>query len=304
MMKFKLLFCLLMGLIWGAIPAISEDKLPAKPVAGESVADTCAPEAPMNGIIPFPATELFRPTYASPKEPRFHMTWIRLGLDEETFNAGWVGFGESFGLVRWPGQTADEGIQLGVSGAVFAQFNLDSDSMDLVNADYIIGFPLSYRRGNWMARARLYHQSSHLGDEFLLYPQEIGPVERINLSFETIELLAGWGSDTIRISGGPYYIIHTDTPLERWAVQGGVDILSRPVGSLNARPFFSTFLHSWEETDWDVDISLKAGLSLQSPFNPRREFQVFGVYFNGNLPFGQFYEDNAEYYGIGISFLL
>ena len=62
--------------------------------------------------------------------------------------------------------------QLSISGAVFAQFNLDASSMDLINADYIIGFPLSYRNGSWSARARLFHQSSHLGDDFLLQPQK------------------------------------------------------------------------------------------------------------------------------------
>ncbi|MEK7826807.1 MAG: DUF1207 domain-containing protein [Thermodesulfobacteriota bacterium] len=77
-----------------------------------------------------------------------------------------------------------------MSGAVLAQFNLDSSSNDLINADYVIGFPLSYRNGPWSERARLFHQSSHLGDEFLLLPQRPElKVTRMNLNFETIELL-------------------------------------------------------------------------------------------------------------------
>jgi hypothetical protein len=56
-----------------------------------------------------------------------------------------VGFGESFGVVgqrngcdRW---------QVGILGGVFAQFNLDSSFMDLINADYVIGIPVSWRSG-------------------------------------------------------------------------------------------------------------------------------------------------------------
>ena len=120
--------------------------------------------------ILFPEGPLFFAPLASPKEPRTHVTWLRLNLPGDSFNIGSVGFGDSFGLVRWPGWGEADAWQFGISGAVFAQFNLDSDSMDLINADYIIGLPLSYRNGPWSARGRIFHQSSHLGDEFLLLP--------------------------------------------------------------------------------------------------------------------------------------
>ena len=118
--------------------------------------------------ILFPEGPLFYAPLASPKEPRTYATWLRLNLPGDSFNIGAVGFGDSFGIVRWPGWGDSDAWQLGISGAVLAQFNLDSDSMDLVNADFIIGLPLSYRNGPWSARARIYHQSSHLGDEYLL----------------------------------------------------------------------------------------------------------------------------------------
>ncbi|MFA6412625.1 MAG: DUF1207 domain-containing protein, partial [Syntrophales bacterium] len=143
----------------------------------------------------FPRDQLFYAPMASPKEPRTHLTYLRLKLSDESFNIGSVGFGDSFGLVRWPGWGEKDNWQLGISGAVFAQFNLGaaSGSMDLINADYIIGIPLAYRNGPWSARARLFHQSSHLGDEFLLQPQKPElKVTRMNLSFETVELLGAW----------------------------------------------------------------------------------------------------------------
>ena len=117
--------------------------------------------------ILFPQGQLFYPPMASPKEPRTHVTYLSLKLPDDRINIGSVGFGDSFGLVRWPGWGEEDAWQLSISGAVLAQFNMDASS-DLINADYIIGFPLSYRNGPWSARARLFHQSSHLGDEFLL----------------------------------------------------------------------------------------------------------------------------------------
>jgi hypothetical protein len=190
---------------------------------------------------------------------------------------------------------------LGFSGAVFAQFNLDSESMDLINADYIIGIPLSYRNGPWSARARLYHQSSHLGDEFLLFPQDFGPVKRINLSFETVELLAAWEWQGLRIGGGPSYIVHSDTPLKRQRVQGSLEYISPPFPGVPGNLFGSLFANSWEENDWDISLNLKTGLNLKSPYASKRTLQFFAEYFNGHLPFGQFYQTNAEYFGVGFS---
>jgi len=33
----------------------------------------------------------------------------------------------------------------------------------------------------------------------------------------------------------------------------------------------------------------------------KRAIRIFGEYYRGNLPFGQFYKLRAEYYGVGIN---
>jgi hypothetical protein len=251
----------------------------------------------------FPQSQLFYPSMASPKEPRTHVTYLRLKLTGDSINIGSVGFGDSFGLVRWSGWGEDDAWQLSISGAVLAQFNLDASSMDLINADYIIGFPLSYRNGSWSARARLFHQSSHLGDEFLLQPQKPElKVTRMNLSFETIELLGAWEWEGLQFTAGPSYILHTDTDLKRSSVQASIDYQSRkPVFKPTIRLFAGVLCHAWEETDWNPDVNVKAGVNIRSPYAGKRGVQIFGEYYNGKLPFGQFYKLRAEYYGAGIN---
>lgn len=256
-----------------------------------------------NKTILFPQGQMFYPPMASPKEPRTHVTYLRLNLPNDNFNIGSVGFGDSFGLVRWPGWGDEDAWQLSISGAVLAQFNLDAPSMDLINADYIIGFPLAYRNGPWSARARIFHQSSHLGDEFLLQPQNPElKATHINLSFETMELLGAWQWKEFQFTAGPSYILHTDTDLKRYSVQGGIDYQARnPVFKPTMRLFASVLCHSWEETDWNPDFDAKAGINIRSPYTEKRSIQIFGEYYNGNLPFGQFYKLQAEYYGVGIN---
>ncbi len=269
---------------------------------GNASAESAEQVASQEPIL-FPEGTLFHAPLASPKEPRTHVTWLRLNLPGDSFNVGSVGFGDSFGLVRWPGWGEADAWQFGISGAVLAQFNLDSDSMDLINADYIIGLPLSYRNGSWSARARFFHQSSHLGDEFLLLPQQPELKQaRINLSFETIELLGGWEWEGIRLTAGPSYIVHSDTTLKRYSVQGGIDYQrTQPVFKPTIHPFASVLCHAWEETDWNLDVSVKAGINIRSPYTEKRSIQIFGEYYHGNLPFGQFYKLRAEYYGAGLN---
>lgn len=253
--------------------------------------------------ILFPGGQLLYAPLASPIEPRSHVTRLRLNLDGDKINIGSVGFGDSFGLVRWPGWGNEDAWQLSISGAVLAQFNLDAYAQDLINADYIIGIPLSYRNGPWSARARLFHQSSHLGDEFLLLPQRPELKQtRIELSYETIELLGAWGWEGLQLTAGPSIILHTVTPLDRYSVQGGIDYIGRkPVYTPTIRLFASVLYHSWEETNWNPDFSAKAGINIRSPYTEKRAIQIFGEYYNGNLPFGQFYKLQAEYYGAGVN---
>jgi hypothetical protein len=270
---------------------------------GEAPPDKNITQVPVKETILFPQGQLFYAPMANPREPRTHVTYLHLNLPGDSFNIGSVGFGDSFGLVSTPGWGKADTWQLSISGAVLAQFNLDSSSMDLINADYIIGFPLSYRNGPWSARVRLFHQSSHLGDEFLLLPQRPElRVTRINLSFETIELLGAWEWEGLQFTAGPSYIIHTDTDLKRSSIEAAIDYQSRePVFRPTIRLFAGVLCHAWEETDWNLDVNVKAGINIRSPYTEKRAIQIFGEYYNGNLPFGQFYKLRAEYYGVGIN---
>jgi hypothetical protein len=269
---------------------------------GEVPPDNNIEQFTIKETILFPQGQLFYPQMASPKEPRTHLTYLNLELPNDSINIGSVGFGDSFGLVRWAGWGDKDAWQLSISGAVFAQFNMD-DNSDLINADYIIGFPLSYRNGSWSARARLFHQSSHLGDEFLLNPQRPDlRATRLNLSYEAIELLGAFEWKGLQFTAGPTYIIHTDSDLKRYSVQAGIDYQSRkPVFKPTMRLFASVMFNTWEETDWNTDLNIKAGINIRSPYAEKRAIQIFGEYYHGNLPFGQFYELRAEYYGVGIN---
>lgn len=262
--------------------------------------------SPGRRTVPFPDGDLFAGPLADQKLPRFHMTWQSWSSGNGRFHIASAGFGENFGLVRWPRGREGDGWQLGISGAVFAVFNLDSSSIDLLNADYVAGFPISWRSGAWSGRLRLFHQSSHLGDEFLLQLQDAQPVppaQRINLSYEAAEILGSYEKEGARVYfGGTRIVTSEPRDLGRRRLQAGVEYRGHPVHWRTSRIIAGLDVQAWNETDWDRDLSFKTGLMFRSPYGDARSLQVLLEYYNGRVPHGQFFTAEIEYVGVGIAF--
>ncbi len=172
------------------------------------------------GQTGLPANDLFQPLLSDPKQPRFSASYLWGESSSLDTQAGAVAFGANFGIVRWGGATLDEGVQISLAGGVFAQFDMLAPSMDLMNADYVIGIPVALSAGGFTGRVRLYHQSSHLGDEFLIRTQP----QRVNLSFESLEVLFSGGLGPWRAYGGGEYLVrHDPGGLRPGVVHGGLE---------------------------------------------------------------------------------
>jgi hypothetical protein len=259
--------------------------------------------APGRAQEPLPRGDLFRPLLADPKQPQFFASalWIKGPRLDTQVSA--VGLGESIGLVRAP----DGDWQVSVAAGVFSQFNLRTRSNDLLNTDFVIGVPVSWRRGRTSGRLRLYHQSSHLGDEFILNTQP----ERVNLSFESLEALVSRELGSWRAYGGAEYIVrHEPADLKAGLLHAGVEYrhpqsLFR-LGSLgDGRAVAALDAKSSQERKWQMGWSVRAGLEFTpaKPTTARRLSMLLHAY-DGPAPYGQFYQDNVTWVGIGIHFSL
>jgi hypothetical protein len=111
---------------------------------------------------------LFRPFMADPREVCYSVGW-RFNDNALTKNIIDVSFGDSLAIYRWCDVWPLHGqLQFEIEGAVWAIFDPCQESAPLINADYYVGFPLSYAIDRWQFRLRPFHISSHIGDEFLL----------------------------------------------------------------------------------------------------------------------------------------
>jgi hypothetical protein len=262
---------------------------------------------------PFPPDDVFRPLLADPKQPQFFAAYQRLerrDLDV-SIDAGSVGFGEYFGLWGYRREAGCDGLQVGVAGAVFAQFDLDAASTDLINADYLIGVPVTARRGFWSARLRAYHQSSHIGDEFLLGNPDF---RRLNLSFEEVDALVSFERRWARLyAGGGALVNKEPSTLRPGKAQWGAewrgpalrpplrDVLEKALGPLRLVPVAGADFKAFEELGWTVETSLAGGLEWSGERSARR-LRLLATLFRGHNPYGQFFEQKVLSFGVGLYF--
>ena len=215
---------------------------------------------------------------------------------------GAVGFGESFSIIRKELDYLGE-IEFGIEPGVFSTFDLEAESKDLINADYRIALSLSHRKGPLSSLLQVYHQSSHLGDEFILRNRVD---ERINLSYESISILTSVDIYRIlRLYGGGDYILQVQPKgIDRWTLQAGLEA-SPPLllADESLKPVFAADLQASEETDWIIDLSLRLGFQVQDDFGDRGLI-AFAEYYNGTSPNGQFYERVIHYIGFGLHMFL
>ena len=259
-------------------------------------------EVPRRGVEVLPKGLLFAPLIADPRWPHFSAGYQRYLDDRRLRDAATAGLGETISLLRGP-VGASAAWEVGLQAGVFSLFDLDAPSGDLVNADYLVGFPFSYRAGDFSAMARVFHQSSHLGDEFLLANR----IDRINLSYEVVDLRLSYEiTDWLRAYGGGGYIVRRDpSDLKPWSAQTGVELRSpRTFFGGALRPLAAVDVQYREQNDWHPDLSARVGVQFEKLPIYDRKVQLLLEYFNGYSPNGQFYRDKVEYIGLGLHLYL
>ena len=287
-----------------SIPGVIRVEIREGPIAADIPASP-TPQ-PVKQELPEPESKflphglLFAPLHADPRWPHFSIAyrsiWQGIGPDK----TGSANFGETFALYRDTAPLGGEW-EIAVQAGVFSIFNMNASSKDLVNADYMAGLLTSYRTGSFSGFLRLRHQSAHLGDEFILNSRT--PVNRINLSFEEIDLklsyeLSAW----LRIYGGGGVLVDRDPKsLGRGTSQFGAELTS-PWTFVNGtiRPVAYGDFQVNERSNWEISRSIMAGLQFENARIGDRRVQLLVEYFKGPSPNGQFFSQSTNWIGLGL----
>jgi hypothetical protein len=254
---------------------------------------------PTAGAKWLPHGSLFAPLHADPRWPHFGAAYRHFTQGLNLSGVFAADFGETFAIYRNKAFLGGEW-EFGVQAGVFSIFDVSADSIDLVNADYRVGFLSSYRNGPLSGFIRVYHQSSHLGDEFLLNNPG---VTRINLSYEEIDLKLSYQIfQWLRLYGGGGYIVHRfPDDLGRGTTQWGIEVVSpRTFLGGMLRPVAYADFQCNERSNWQIGRFIMAGVQFENARIGDRQIQLLAEYYSGPSPDGQFYVQRASWYGIGV----
>lgn len=270
----------------------------------------CARAAPSPLAAPvawFPAGTLFCPVLADRRETVSYLGAARFSAPWVNTTVAVTSVGDHIPLVRVPLGTSGAGLQVSIAAAVLGLFDLDVSSFDFINADFIVGLPVAVRAGPWSARARLYHWSSHIGDEFLL--RDPSPVEREEISLEALELLVARRMGPARVvAGGEWWLSRVPGDLPPAVAVVGLEASSESGlhlgGGLNLRGRAGVHLR-WSEVERGPSASLRGGVEFgrAAPgLGPERRLGIMFDWFDGGSPYGQFYRDRLRFTGFTIYF--
>ena len=277
-------------------PATSSES--EETIAGEGV-PAAGPIVLATGMLP--QGHLFKPLLADPRWAHFSASYRNyVGNNIDGNNNGAVSFGETIPFYRANFGQSTVQWETGIQAAVFSDFNLGAPSNDLINTDFIASVYGSIRAGHFSAFGRVYHQSSHLGDEFLL--RRLTDLERINLSYEGADLRLSYELPYgLRVYGGGGGIFHKEpSTIKPWSIQYGVEFRSPwRIELLSLRPIVAVDLKNHQQNDWNADVSARAGVQLDHFQAFGRHLQFLVEYFHGNSPIGQFFRERVDYLGIG-----
>jgi hypothetical protein len=251
-------------------------------------------------LFPRP-NEIFPLLIADPRHTQLSASYYRYnGL-----NTSDIALGGSWGLTRWRTGTLQDWLwELDVEGMAYSQFEIGGGINEFETVDFFANIPVTVRRGDVSFKGTLFHESSHLGDDYIRATGNEG----YRSSNEGVRLQAAIEPRRyVRLYGGSTYLIH-DIPIRGpWAAQAGLEFFSDDMGwstRVRTRLFFAQDFQSHQDVQWNVDSHTVAGLKFNFRESPTRAVRFQLGYFDGHSPFGQFYTQRARYTDVSLAFEL
>lgn len=253
-----------------------------------------------------PPGQLFTPLLADPKWPGFSAAYANYApYHPDNLNAVvQVAIGATVPLYRgnlsrhWQWET-------GIFATDYAYFNTNAPSVDLQNNDYQVGGYGALRHRNWSFYLRFFHQSSHLGDGYIVNILR----STQNISVLSYEQLGGYVSYSFyhrwfRLYAGAGYFFNTyPYDLGKEIFQYGAEFHGPAfarIHSIYVSPVAGIDFKNWAQTHYSTDISARAGIQLDNGtiYSPTMQFLL--EFYHGHSPFGEFYNNVIQYVGIGL----
>lgn len=242
------------------------------------------------------AEDVFRQPVADPRRIQLSAAYYRLRGDDVSD----IALGHSWAMARWRPRERDWTWQWNLEAMAFSRFTLGGDVNEFQAIDFFGHLPLEARRGRFSARGLIFHESSHLGDDYIRRTGDTG----VRYSIDGLRAQAAWDwTRRLRTYAGTAYLLHTVPSPKRWNLQAGFEMLSADLELLKDYPvrlFVAQDFQWHERVQWNMDSRSLVGFRFGFK-GTVRAMRLYLGYFDGHSPFGQFYARREHYADIGIS---
>jgi hypothetical protein len=190
-------------------------------------------------------------------------------------------------------------IVLGIGSQVYGRFSLDDAKSALISVDWVAGLNTTAVFGPLAFTMQVYHESSHLGDEY----GDRFQVQRLDWSREVVAGWATYEAGRWQLSTGASYVIYDGLDLPKAGAAFGIDlgggghrILTRAV-----EPVIGLYTEATAATRWRMSTSAKLGLALRGK-EGTRSIGLALIAHDGLSTQRQFFRQESRYVGMEIRF--
>jgi hypothetical protein len=184
--------------------------------------------------------------------------------------------------------------------ASFTQFEayhddaLNKARRQIVNTDYKISIIYNIRRGENNYRIRVYHISSHLGDDYI-YRNKLTAPSPNSVNYEQLDFTYSRTVDNWRLYGGAGIVLRKTEERKLFSAQLGA-FYKKP-STHAARLVGGADIKFWQQTDFRPGIHGGIGIELGRTQN-NLTFMLEG--YSGFRPYSQYEQQQTSWIGIGL----
>lgn len=250
----------------------------------------------------FPDVRSFEPPLATPRVAGFAGRLITESIGDDQFGderEADVTIGEDFPLLAL--RRGPRPITLGFGVQASGRFSLDDSKSALISNDWQVGFNIFADLSPWVIDLQLYHESSHLGDEYI---KRFG-ASRLDWTREVLMAWVGYETGKVRLMVSTGNVLVDELDLSPWLASAGLDFRGGAFTVLGQRAHLiaGVFGEGASETDWRLSTSLKAGIAFPGS-RVGRELRLSLIGHDGLSTQRQFYRSSSRYFGVEIEFQL
>jgi len=209
-----------------------------------------------------------------------------------------VGVGENFPVVAL--RRGPRPVTLGFGTQVYGRFSLGDRKSALISNDWVVGINTTAVLGAWRLTGEIYHESSHLGDE---YGDRFG-ASRLDWTREVAGAWLTYGSGPLSVTGNLSYVLIDELDLDRPGAALAADWEGRPFGTFlggRVRPVGGVFFEGTAATSWRISSSAKLGVAVAGGMGGR-EVGIALIAHDGLSTQRQFFRRESRYFGAELRF--